>query len=210
MKNIFLALLILISAQAIGQRMYGPVFSTGVLTARTEVSFVGRNDEVATHKVTYLDATQVYSAGFFFQETFGWLYFQPELRYAAYDVNFEVEDFTQLDRVTTQASESFQYIDLQVTAGLTANNYRFGVGPVFHYLAGYDNALDFIGGYNEKIKNITYGFTGSFGYNFGKVIVDLRYENALKTFGDHIYFENSRSKLKGGPDQISISIGYGF
>ena len=106
-------------------------------------------------------------------------------------------------------TEEWKTMDLIINAGITSNNIRLGFGPVFHFW---------------QTTNLLYrnsylcGKTGSYdlwilravGYDIGNLALDLRYENALTTIGDHVFFGAAKSKFRTGANQITFSVGYGF
>ena len=56
-----------------------------------------------------------------------------------------------------------------------------------HFLADHKSAFTEIPTYVEKLAPMTYGFSGAVGYDIGNLALDLRYENALTTIGDHVF-----------------------
>lgn len=209
MKHLILILLAFVSVVEISaQARYGATVGTGIITARTESVYVGNVSDYATHEVTFKGASPVINAGLTYQNKIGWMFMQPSIQYSQYSLDYDVESFPEAIRGVRSATEKYQYIDLHATAGIHAQNFRLGFGPVFHILAGFKSGLDEVPSYQENQSVWSAGFSGSFGYDLYPVSFDLKYEGSFKSFGDHIYLNNAKSRLKGGPDQLSLSITY--
>ena len=209
MKNIILIALTFFSVLELSaQSRFGATVGTGIITARTESVFVGNVSDYATHEVKFKGATPVFNAGFTYQNKIGWMFMQPSIMYSQYSLDYEVEAFQQAIAGVTAATENYKYIDIHATAGIHAGNFRLGFGPVFHILADFQSGLDGVPTYKENQSVWTTGFSGSVGYDFYPVSIDLKYEGAFKSFGDHIFFNHAKSRLRGGPDQLSLALTY--
>ncbi|MFZ1705687.1 MAG: hypothetical protein WAT79_15155 [Saprospiraceae bacterium] len=188
---------------------YGPKISSAFITTPQEHSLVGNENDYVVHDIMYKNSSPIYSSGIFIQKHAGFLFYQANLSYSYFKANYDVTSYDNRDFSPTM-EEKFHYIDFNLTAGLLINNFRIGVGPVVHFLAAYDSELEVIPEYNNRIKTNTFGFTSGVGYNFGPIFVDLKYENSFRSIGDHIYYGPRKSSFKGSPNNISLSVGYGF
>jgi hypothetical protein len=121
-------------------------------------------------------------------------------------MNFDVKSFSKEYIPDEVMSESFHYIDIQVMGGLTENGLRIGVGPVIHLLAGHDTELAQLDQYNEKLRKVSFGFSGCIGFDTGIFSFDLKYENAFRTVGDHVWYVNRKSRFIQSPDSISFAV----
>ena len=182
--------------------------SVGVTVAPNETTYSGEVFDYINHEVTYKGSNIVKSYGVFAQQKFGYLYGRAELSYSNYAQEYKVRSFVQFGQGTKTVHEKFDYIDFQLMAGVTHNNIRFGVGPVAHILAGYTPALDFISGYSDNNRAITYGFTGAVGLDAGDFSIDVRYENNFKTVGQHINYGTRDAGFKVKPHVVSLTLGY--
>ena len=211
-KNIF-TLTFLLSLISISQAQirYGGTIGAGIITSRAESVYIGNVSDYATHQVTFTGASPVINAGFTFQNKIGWMFMQPSIQYSRYSVEYEIEAFQESPANRNKvAQEKYQYIDFHAIAGIHANNMRLGFGPVFHILAGFESGITGLSNYEEDQRTLTTGFSGQVGFDFYPISIDLQYEGSFKSFGDHMFFNNAKSNLKGGPDQLSLSITYTF
>jgi len=175
--------------------------------APDEKTYVGEAFDYINHEVSYKGSNLVKSIGVFGQEKFGYLYARAELSYTNFTQEYNVRSFVQFGQAPRNVYESFDFIDFQLMGGLTHKNLRFGVGPVAHILAGHDTELDFISGYSDNHRSITYGFTTAIGLDAGRFHLDLRYENNFRTVGEHINYGTRNSGFKNKPHVVNFTLG---
>ncbi len=209
-KFLTLVVLVLSSFALNAQSVFGVKTSMGIIPIRPESVYAGNENDFVTHEITLAKASPVYSGGFFAKKVMGWSYVQLDAMYSSYSVDYNLTSFGSKVTAPDVVTEKFKNVDLIINAGITSNNLRLGFGPVFHILADHQSAFNTIPTYVERLSASTVGFTGAVGYDLGNVSIDARYENALGTIGDHIFFGAARSKFKTGINQITLSIGYGF
>lgn len=209
-NNLLIIALFMIGATSFAQSSFGVKTSVGVIPIRPESVYAGNENDYVTHEVTLAKSSPVMSAGFFAKKVMGWSYVQMDAMYSSYSLDYELTSFGGKEAVPVMVTEKFKNVDLIINAGITSNNLRLGFGPIFHIMADHKSAFNEIPTYNERLAASTVGFSGAVGYDLGNLSIDLRYENALGTVGDHIFFGAARSKFKQGANQITLSIGYGF
>lgn len=217
MKNLFLiTLTIIFLPSAYSQEIIpkkepfrlGIKASVGAIVARPEISFLNNKIDNNLSMVELSHATPQTAYGIFAQKRFGWLFVESNIMYSSYGMVFNVEKFVGDDFSKKVLKEKFNYVDLQLMGGLYSHGFRLSVGPVMHILAGHSSELATMENYNEKMRNISYGFNGAIGYNLSRFNFDLKYEKAFRTVGDHIYYGYKKSPFLETPDAISFSIGY--
>ena len=209
MKNSILTLFLIlgIGSAIHAQRDFGIKTSIGVSLAPDETTYAGEVFDYINHEINYKGTNIIKSVGIFGQEKFGFLYGRAELAYTTFTQEYNVRSFVQFGQIPRTAYEKFQFVDFQLMAGITQNNVRLGVGPVAHILVGHDTELDFISGYNENLRGITYGFTTAVGIDAGRFSLDVRYENNFRTVGDHINYGTRNARFKNKPHVVNITIG---
>ncbi|MEE9440139.1 MAG: hypothetical protein V3V14_14130 [Saprospiraceae bacterium] len=212
MKNLLLIILLVggIYTTGTSQVVIGVKTSIGATLAEDESTYSGEVFDYINHEVTYKGSNIVKSYGLFAQQKFGPLYGRAEIAYTHFTQEYKVRSFVQLGQIPRQEFEDFGFIDFQVMAGLTKDNFRFGVGPVAHILVRHHNDLDFISGYNENLRGITYGFTGAIGLDAGMFHFDVRYENNFRTVGDHINYGTRNARFKNKPHVVNLTVGISF
>jgi hypothetical protein len=192
------------------QNSFGVKTSVGIIPIRPETVYAGNESDFVTHEITTKSASPVISGGLFVKKVMGWSFVQMDAMYSSYSLNYDMNSFGGRVITPEVVTEKFKTVDLVINAGITSNNLRLGFGPIFHLMADHQSAFDAIPTYNERMAASTVGFSGSVGYDIGNLAIDMRYENALGTIGDHIFFGSARSKFKTGANQITLSVGYGF
>ncbi|MFT4534226.1 MAG: hypothetical protein ACI9P5_001584 [Saprospiraceae bacterium] len=181
--------------------------SLGVTLAPNETTYSGEVFDYINHEITYKGSNIVKSYGLFAQQKFGFLYGRAELSYSNYAQEYKVRSFVQFGQGSKTVYEKYDFIDFQLMAGVTHENIRLGVGPVAHILAGYTPALDFISGYSDNNRAITYGFTTALGLDAGRFHIDVRYENNFKTVGQHINYGTRDADFQAKPHVVNLTLG---
>lgn len=209
MKNSILILLLFlgIGTSLSAQRVFGVKTSVGVTMAPNETTYAGEVFDYINHAVQYRGSNIVKSVGVFGQEKFGFLYGRAELAYTNFTQQYNVRSFVQFGQGTKNVYENFQFVDFQLMAGLTHQNIRLGVGPVAHILVGHSTELDFISGYNDNLRGITYGFTTAIGLDAGRFHMDIRYENNFRTVGEHINYGTRNAGFDNKPHVVNFTLG---
>lgn len=188
---------------------FGPKMGAAYIITPQEHSLVGNENDYVVHDIMYSNSSPMYSGGMFMQKHAGFLFYQANLTYSFFTANYDVKSYDNRN-YNPVMKEKFHYVDFIMTGGLLIDNFRIGVGPVVHVLAGYHSDLEIIPEYNNRIKSHTFGFTSGIGYNFGSIFVDIKYENSFRSIGDHIYYGPRKSSFKGSPNNFSLTVGYGF
>jgi hypothetical protein len=203
-------LLCIIGSSAFSQTRYGAKVSYGVLTPRNEIVQVGDENDYVIHEVKYYASDPVFSFGGFQMTTFNYLFLQTDLMISSHTLKFEVSSIEEGMLVKERSSEKWNFIDFQVIAGVTQNNFRLGVGPLFHVVTGYKDALENVYSYQNKRRGLNTSFSGLIGYDYNQFSFELKYQGALRTIGDHIYWGPYRSRFRETPDVISFAFGVSF
>lgn len=215
MKNLVLAAILILGAgTASGQIVYkkskaqfGAKISVGKMMAGEEISYVGNPFDYINHEVKYEGSNAVKNIGVFYQQKFGWLYLRSELGFTQYQQRYQVRSFVQVANPQQFATDKFQFIDFEVMAGLTKDNFRFGAGPVAHILAGSSTDLGFISGFESKTRPVTYGFLTGIGYDAGHLHLDVKYEIGFRNVGDHLYYVNRMARSTQQAHILSFTVG---
>ncbi len=189
---------------------YGIKLTGGWIVSRPEITYIGNEVDYIVHQVELVDASSQWAIGLTGQKRFGWLYAEGNAWYSGYSMTFDVTTYANQSKPLRKMTESFGYIDLQVMGGLISHGFRLGVGPVMHILANQDSELLTLENYNQKLRKVSYGFSGCVGYDFDRFAIDLKYDKAFRTIGDHIYYRYKKSQFLETPDGITLSFTYKF
>ncbi len=189
---------------------YGLKLSGGTILAREETVYIGNEKDQIVHEIQLAESLPQYNAGFWAQKRFGWLYSEVNILYTNYGMAFDVTTYKDEGRPKTRKVERFGYLDLQAMGGLFSNNFRIGVGPVMHILTNHKSQLLDLEHYNQKLRNVSYGFSFAIGYDIDQISIDIKFDKAFRTIGDHIYYRYSKSQFFETPDGLTLSVAYSF
>ncbi len=185
---------------------YGIRLSTGFILAREEATDIGLYADLIFHHIELKEALPQYNAGFFYRQRFGWLFADFSALYSRYGIVYNSTTFTTEGFPTKSNTEKFGYVNFQVMGGLISDNFRFSVGPMMFLLAHHDSELIALENYSQRLRRVSYGFSGAVGYDFGRVSLDLKFDKAFRTVGDHIYYRYRKSKFFETPDGLTLSV----
>ncbi len=185
---------------------FGVKVAGGVISPRSEITYIGNTKDQVIHQVELTGASPQFAAGLWGQKRFGWLYAEGNMMASRYSMNFNVTTFAEEGQPLKYMTETFTYGDIQVMGGLISNGFRIGVGPVMHILLNHESDLTRLTNFNQKLREVSYGFSGAVGYDWKRVSFDLRYDKAFRTVGDHIYYGNKKSLFLETPDAITLSV----
>lgn len=189
---------------------YGIKLSGGAILARAETAYIGNEKDQVIHQIELGRALPQYNAGLWAQKRFGWLYAETNLLYTTYGMTYDVTTYTTEGQPLKEFTERFGYIDAQVMGGLISNGFRIAVGPVMHILANQSSQLENLENYNQKLRRVSYGFSGAIGYDAGRLSLDIKFDKAFRTVGDHIYYGFRKSRFLETPDGITFAVAYSF
>jgi hypothetical protein len=189
---------------------YGIKLSGGAILARAETTYIGNEKDQVIHQIELSRALPQYNVGLWAQKRFGWLYAEGNLLYTHYGMTYNVTTYTDEGKPVKPLTEKFGYLDMQYMGGITANGFRLSVGPVMHILVNQSSELKSLENYNQKLRRVSYGFSGAIGYDIGKVSIDIKFDKAFRTIGDHIYYSYRKSQFLETPDGLTFAIAYSF
>ncbi len=189
---------------------YGVKFTGGWIVSRPEVTYIGNEKDYIIHQVEFSQSSPQLALGLTGQKRFGWLYAEGNAWISRYAMTFDVTTYANISQPLRQMTEKFTYVDLQMMGGLISQGFRIGVGPVMHILADQESQLVTLENYVQKLRTVSYGFSGCVGYDFGRFAIDLKYDKAFRTIGDHIYYRYKKSKFLETPDGLTLSFTYKF
>ncbi len=132
------------------------------------------------------DASFGFHAGLFARFSLSSLYIQPEVLFTSNGGEIEFEDGSGVGNQIIEYD--YNKLDVPVMIGFKfAKFFRLQAGPVASLLLKADAKE---GGVTEDVKNnynnATVGYQAGIGLDIGSLILDLKYEGNLSSFGDDI------------------------
>ena len=203
---LFIAFMFITFGSINAQVDLGIRFQTGIQGQSTESTYLVSAGKSVDYKLDLSSISNSQSVGVYSQFNFGWIYFQPEVLYTRYDVNYVVQDFNAETDELVSYTENFQQIDLPINAGLRFKNFRIGGGPVFHLIQELNSDLSDLNNLDINTKNISAGFQGGIGFDWKIVHFDIKYQRDFNSVGDHISFGSQPTKLKTTPSSIQFGM----
>ncbi len=132
------------------------------------------------------------------------IFIQPEILYTSIGNYMVIYDEVEAQR--TDYLRKINRLDLPVMVGPKIGNLRFGLGPVGSIIIGESSELD-IEGSKEEYSTMTFGLQVGVGANISNLLIDLKFESGLTSFGDKITIHDEMNRLDSRPRQIIISLG---
>ncbi len=150
------------------------------------------------------DAKFGYHIGMVLQVRLATFVIQPEFLFNSNSVDFSYSD---LGAGTDQIfSEQYQNLDIPFLFGIKAGPLRMMLGPVGHYFINSSSELLKFDQYEQKFRDLTYGWQGGIGLDFFNLMLDIRYEGNFSKFGDHIVFNDQSYSFDNKPARLLASL----
>ncbi len=148
--------------------------------------------------------------GFFAQARLGKFFIQPEVLFNSNSVEYNLNDFSDGNMISTLKKESFQNLDLPIMMGAKFGPLRLQAGPVGHVFIDNKSQLFDIEGYSQKFETMTWGYQAGIGLDLWKFIIDLKYEGSFNDFGDHMVFDGKSYSFDESRGRFVASLGIAF
>lgn len=203
---LIIAIMFCMNFKTSAQHDLGLRFQTGIQNQNIESTYLISAGQSVDYKLQLNNISNTQSVGIYSLFNFGWLYFQPEVLYTKYDVQFKVQDFKAETDDMLLYNERYQQIDLPINAGIRFKNLRVGGGPVFHLIQELNSDLSDLNNLEINPRNISAGFQGGIGFDWKIVHFDIKYQRDFSSVSDHISFGKTPTKLKTTPSSIQFGI----
>ena len=94
--------------------------------------------------------------------------------------------------------------------GIKLGPLRLGAGPVAHVHLNSNSELFDFDGFDQKFKELTWGYQAGIGLDLWKLVLDFRYEGNFNKYGDHLVFFGNTYAFDDNPGQLVASVGFAF
>ena len=191
-----------------GQFHYGIKGSLGLSFNKAELNRYDDKDDFLVYELRYLDQdilpTIALSA--FYKQ--GWVYFQSDIGYGRVKTNFRGNNYFDLNQITSDIkSKTTHSIDVPVLAGLSINQFKLGVGPIFSFLLSENAVIPDIAEFEERRSSIENGFLFQAGIIINKLHIELSYDYRFNQIGDYLYFRGVNNKFDQSIQYIRMGVG---
>lgn len=196
---------------ALGQWSIGPKVSYGFVSqSEQDIRIIPASNDIPPI-LRYLGGSSVKSVGIMLYNNIGPGFLQFEALGTRYDQQYSSQDFLRANETPeTLHNESRLVVELPVTAGINAKNFKLGLGPVLEILVDKSTELRNLENYVDTESDFNTGFQGIVGYNIGKVHIDLRYLHRFSSVVDNFTIGNDILKQNKSANRITLSVGMMF
>lgn len=125
-------------------------------------------------------------------------YVQPELLFRRFTASYE---FTT-DGGVEKADLAVNQLDIPLMVGYKLLWFRANLGPV------YSQPISSTSNLGKGFNNGTWGYQAGIGFDFWKILLDLKYEGSFTSFGESITFNGVTYPLNSYPGGFVLSVGY--
>lgn len=197
------------SGNLFAQLRAGLKFGVSSVNLSSDVIDIRGASDLHDLKLAVAKADYGIHAGFFLQLKLMGIFVQPEFIFNSNTTDFKLSQISDspFDVVKT---ESYQYLDIPVLIGIKLGPLQLGAGPVGHVFLNSRSELFDVAGYNQKFKEVKYGYQANAALVIGKIYFDVRYEGNLSRFGEHIEFHGNQYSFSSTPSRVIGSIGFAF
>ena len=101
------------------------------------------------------------------------------------------------------------YLDVPVMAGVKLGMVEVFSGFFLNATVHHNDALSEVNGYRAE-RGVTPGFLSGVGVNFGKFLIDLRYQQQFSNYGKGLYINDQELILKNAPGRLMATAGVRF
>jgi Outer membrane protein beta-barrel domain len=205
MKNLFFAIVLLFAAQVSHAQRFGFGLKTGLhsqVNNPSEDILIGDGENNYSLGVDdFKFGTQV--GGYL---RFGkHLFIQPEVMFNSNKVDYAVKQ-SNLAKAVYQ--EQYNTLDIPVLLGFKLGPIRAMAGPVGHYFLSSKSELFQLKDYDEKFKQMTFGYQAGLNVSMGRLSADLRYEGNFNNLGDHLSFGGNNYQFANSPARIIFGLNF--
>lgn len=211
MKQLMIfALCLCLSQTSFGQFKIGIKGGLSTTNVTPSQLLIRNTGDLKTLGLSIEEANYGIHFGIFTQAQIGNFFIQPEILFNSNSVNYSVDDFSISGTADFIKNESFQNLDIPVLMGIKLGPLRLGAGPVAHVHLNSNSELFDFDGFDQKFKELTWGYQAGIGLDLWKLVLDFRYEGNFNKYGDHLVFFGNNYAFDDNPGQLVASVGFAF
>jgi hypothetical protein len=195
-------------AQKISYGLRAGIASTQI---KGEALVIKNKQDIQQFQLSVSEAQYGYHGGAFLRVGVGRFFVQPEVLFNSNSVDYNLKDLTKLSMLQTVGKESYQNVDIPILLGVKIGGVRLQAGPVGHvFISSKSDIPTTANQYEQKFKQMTYGYQAGVGLDVGKLLFDVKYEGGLQKFGDHFNFYGRDFAFSTNASRVVFSLGYAF
>ncbi len=205
------AMIIFFTAASLqAQWQVGVKASLGYIPKQEKSLEVIPKSDFIVYDIMYMGNTTASSIGLMAINDLGPVFFQTDVLFTNYSVNFHVTGYDEYGHYTNYYKDRYYTLELPISAGVNIDQFRIGVGPVFEINMDKESQMSALPMYNDELSTLQAGFQGSIGYQVGLLHLELRYINKFNSVTDDFSFGVDNLKSKSSANRMTFSVGIAF
>jgi len=212
MKNLLstIAILSCVIVQTYGQITVGlRVGKSPNVTPGTSYLFVNRQD-LFNESLFNIEQVQ-YSEQFGFMARFdhGAFWFMSEFMYGRSTAQYSLIHIREInDGQSVKMNARRSFFELPISAGVSLGMIEVFSGFSVAHDFGFKNELEQMEGYRTSTPALRAGWHSGIGVNFGHVLIDLRYQQEFRNYGEGQFIHGQELLLKNAPGRFLMTAGF--
>ena len=205
MKNVLLTACIFVSGATIMNAQFSLGLKAGVTSPQDQYKGISVGDNDGGYDLAVKDVKFGTLIGGYMR--FGRkFYLQPEVLFQTNRTDYQVSTPGTGEAVVKRSS--YNNLQIPLVLGVKAGPFRFHAGPVANYFLKGDSGLSDISGFDEKWKELTWGWVGGLTLGNGRISADIRYEGNFNKFGNQITFAGQEYNFSQRPMSFVFALNY--
>ena len=211
MKNLIFCIgCCLFSLSLSAQWTFGPKVAYGMITQKSATIEVVPQSDFVIYDLQYVGSSSVTSIGFMAAKDLGPVFLQSEILATTYSSDFYLNGYKDNNDNPGTYTESYYFLEIPFSAGVSYNNFKFGVGPVMDIRIDQNSELATMDGYRDTSKSMDFGFQGMVGYRLGMFHVDMKYINKFTSIVDGFSLGYDNFRYNKSANRMTMSVGVAF
>lgn len=207
-KLMFLFAFVAIACSGFSQVKIGLRAGLSTTDVEADQLFINNSNAFDEFTLAVQEAKVGVHAGLFAKIPIGDFFFlQPEVVFNSNRVDYERSEL--LSSISTVFSESYQYLDIPIVAGIQIGPLKPQIGLVGHVFLNSTSEFD-LSAYRQDFESLTIGWQGGLGLEFNKILIDVKYEGNFSKFGNHIVIADQEYAFDDRPSRLIVTLGYAF
>lgn len=165
---------------------------------------------ISEYKLALEKSNFGFHAGLYINAQIGNIFIQPAIYLQSNSYDYSLNDLSSSENEDLIVKEKFNFIDIPVSIGYKFWICRVYLGPTVHFFVNSTSELADMEGYEDDFNPVSYAIHSGLGINLASFRVDVKWEQSLNSFGDHIVYEGNNYAFDDRPSRLYLSIGYKF
>ncbi len=212
MKNVIstVAILCCIVAQSYGQMTVGlRIGKSPTSTPGTNHLIVNRQDPLNESLFNIQQVQYSEQFGLMARLDHGNFWFMSELMYGQSTAQYSMIYTHQISESPSPLmNEKRSFLELPISAGVSLGPIDVFSGFSVARDFGFRNELDQMEGYSTSRNALRAGWHSGIGVNFGHVLVDIRYQQEFRNYGQGQFINGQELLLKNSPGRFLMTAGF--